>query len=237
MPAANSSDTAPGQPQALVVLVVHPDMPFCLYEDTAPDFALACFDYSGKNHAPKTRYAIDHPWSAAVEGKGAVLNTLSGFPEFSDSAFDYFAVIDHDVLLSISDINRLLFIGRFHALDVFQPSLSRDSFISHPHTAHREGFLLRETSFVESMCPFFSARAFNLAKDLFPECISAYGLDLAWSSRVRKTGGRLAIVDAVLARHTRPVTSHTRNFSNGRTPRQELQRTVEHHGLQDYRIE
>lgn len=219
--------------EALVMVNVNPGAPFCIEIDAAPRFRLGIFDYSGSDYTPRLPCPIDLRLSHKTLGKGELLAHLAG-QDLGD--YDYIADIDHDVLLSVSAINRLLFIARLHKLDLFQPSLSHDSHISHPHLAHRPGLVLRETTFVETMTPFFSAAAFALARDSFGESISAWGLDFIWSSRVRRSQGKLAVVDAVLAKHLNPVRSNTWHFANGDTPLDELERALTRHALTGYEL-
>lgn len=216
---------------ALVILVVKPDTPFCIEEDAIPRFRLGFFDFTGSGHVPVTDARPWACWSHQVRGKGEGLAWLD---RQVLGEFDYIAVIDHDVMLSISAINRLLFIGRLHRLDLFQPSLSHDSYISHPHLAQRVGALLRNTTFVEVMAPFISAHAYSLVRDLFSETISGYGIDIAWSRRILGQGGRLAVIDGVPATHVNPVTSPTWTFPNGETSLDELRRVIARHGLAGY---
>lgn len=218
---------------ALVILAVKPDSPFCIEEDAIPQFRLAFFDFTGSDHVPATKARPWACWSHKCLGKGECLAWLD---RQALGEFDYIAVIDHDVMLSISAINRLLFIGRTHGLDLFQPGLFHDSHISHPHLALRPGALVRATTFVESMTAFLSARAYALVRDLFPETISAYGIDIAWSQRILNQGGRVAIIDGVPAKHLNPVTSPTWRFPNGETPLDELRRVIARHGLAGYEL-
>lgn len=235
MLAGNSypADTNTSESEALVIVNVNPDAPFCIEMDAAPRFRLGIFDYSGNNYVPRLPCGIDLQVSHKVLGKGQLLAHLAGL-DLGD--YDYIAEIDHDVMLSVSDINRMLFIARLHTLDLFQPSLSHDSFISHPHLANRPGRILRESTFVESMTPFFSATAFGIAKEAFGESISAWGLDFIWSSRVCQASGRVAVVDAVMAKHLNPVRSKHWRFPNGDTPPEELKRALIRHGLTNYEL-
>lgn len=218
---------------ALVIVTVTPNAPFCIEEDASPRFRLAFFDFTGSGHAPVTIARPSVCWSHKVAAKGELLAWLD-HQVLGD--FDYIAVIDHDVMLSISAINRLLFIGHIHNLDLFQPCLSHDSYISHPHLAQRPGNLVRETTFVEVMAPFLSAQAYSIVRDLFPETVSGYGLDIAWSQRIRQQGKRVAVIDGVPAKHLNPVTSPTWSFANGETSLDEMRRVIARHGLENYEI-
>jgi hypothetical protein len=218
----------------LIIFLVAPNAPFAIEEDAVPAFRTAFLDFTGSGHAPHTEKLRGNTWSAKLHGKGECLAWLSKCPELG--AFSCFSVIDHDVVLSISGINRLLFLGQLHQLALFQPSLAHDSFISHAHLANRPGYMVRETTFVESMAPFFSADAYALLKDTFTESVSGYGLDFVWSHRLIAAGEKVAIVDAVIAKHLHPVTSHQRVLPSGETSLQELQRVLRAHRLERYQL-
>lgn len=220
-------------PAALIVMTIKPGDPFCLEMDVAPKFRLALLDYTGSGHTPDVGDLPVLRMSTKARGKGEVLVHLC---QQDLGAFDYIAIIDHDVVISVSAINRLLFLGRLHGLDLFQPSLSHDSYISHPHLAHRPGVMLRDTTFVETMTPFFSRMAFDLARDSFAESVSSWGLDYVWSSRVRQAKGRMAVIDCVMARHANPVTSQNWQFADGGSSLEDLQGIFARHGLEKYEI-
>ncbi len=219
--------------RALVILCVNPATPVCVEPDTQADFRFGFFDFTGSSYVPALYRTTDMRFSHKTAGKGEVMAYLAA-QDLGD--FDYIAVIDHDVQLSVSAINRLLAIARQHKLDLFQPSLSPDSFISHPHVVQRVGSFMRDTSFVEIMATFFSAPAFNFVKETFIESLSGWGLDLIWSSRIRQNHGKLAIVDDVVAKHLKPLSSHTWRFANGETSQNELMRIMQRHHLMRYRI-
>lgn len=221
-------------PLPLVVFLIDPKTPFAVEEDATPAFRVAFLDFTGGNHFPNTSLLDGHRWAARLHGKGECLVWLDKQAALGE--FSYLAVIDHDVYLSISSINRLLFLGQLHQLDLFQPSLSHDSFISHPHLANRPGYVLRETTLVESMAPFFSASAYARVKYSFGESVSGYGLDFVWAHEIRAGGGKVAIVDAVIAKHLNPVTSHSRRLPSGETSMQELHRVFLNHNLTGYQV-
>lgn len=219
--------------KALIVICVHPERTVHIDFDVAPKFRLATFDYSGRGYVPDWEAPIDRSWSRTTAGKGEIFHAL-GQEEFGE--FDFFSVIDDDVGLRVSDINHALFLGRTHELDLFQPSLSADSQISFPHLRQRPGLAMAETTFVEVMMPFFSRQAYEACRDLFGQSQSGWGMDIAWSDRRHKQGGRLRILHAVMATHLRPLTSHNWTMPNGLTAKEELQRVMQLNGLERYEI-
>lgn len=118
--------------------------------------------------------------------------------------YDFFFFPDDDLAMTCLDINNLFDCARAHNLSLCQPSLTEDSFVAHPITKHVEGLLLRYTSFVEVMCPCFSLYALLLCKRLFKETISSWGIDLLFPAFLGYPVDKIAIIDSVRVKHTRP---------------------------------
>ena len=218
---------------ALVIICVHPDAPCCLQLNAAPRFRLGFFDYTGSGFVPPQASPADLRFSAKVPGKGALIAHLA---EQSLGDYDYLAVIDHDIEISVAAINQLLLVGRAYQLDLFQPGLSADSHYSHPHLQVRAESALRETTLVECMMPFFSRRAFACVSQYFHESQSGWGLDYLWSHKIRQDGGKLAVVDRVTAKHLNPISSQHWKFANGETAMDEMTRILAHYQLTNYAL-
>ena len=229
-PLATKSDLTPAL-DALVVVCVHPDAPFCLQLDAAPSFRLGYFDYTGSGFVPPQASPADLRFSAKVPGKGALMAHLA---KQSLGDYDYLAVIDHDIEISVAAINQLLLVARAYQLDLFQPGLSADSYSSHPHLLVRPQSALRETTLVECMMPFFSRRAFDCVSQYFHESQSGWGLDYLWSHKIRQDHGKLAVIDCVVAKHLNPISSQHWNFANGETAMDEMTRILAHYQLTNY---
>src|SRR5262249_25964710 len=65
--------------------------------------------------------------------------------------------------------------------------------------------VLRYTNFVENMCPVFRTPILEQLRWTLAESISGWGLAWLWAGQLPYPAHRLAIVDAVPVRHTRPV--------------------------------
>jgi hypothetical protein len=78
-------------------------------------------------------------------------------------------------------------------------------FPNHPLTEQREQVSFRYTQFVEIMCPIFSRRALQICLGTMRDTASGYGLDHLWPSLLGYPRGRIGIIDAVAAAHTRPI--------------------------------
>ncbi len=123
------------------------------------------------------------------------------------SEWDYYWMPDEDISLSRDKLQAMFASMEEHSLDLAQPSIvdAEDSFPSWKRFIHREGDDILPTDFVEVMCPIFSRRALKLCIDTFPMSLSGWGLDLAWSKIVSVAGMKIAIINSVAAKHTRPV--------------------------------
>jgi hypothetical protein len=118
--------------------------------------------------------------------------------------YEYIAFFDDDLDMAKADINSLFAVGRRYRLDLFQPSLSWDSHFSYAATLTSATYKLRYTNMVEMMCPVFRT---SYLKQVLPLFGLGYelGIDLIWSRISDDPWFRIAIVDEVVVRHTRPV--------------------------------
>jgi hypothetical protein len=119
--------------------------------------------------------------------------------------YDFIWLPDDDLAASKLDINRMFDLCRRYDLAVAQPSLSWDSFISHSVTLQNRQTLLRFTNFVEIMAPCLSSAVLRQVLPMLNETLSGWGLDFIWAQLAGGRTDRVAIIDAVSVRHTRPV--------------------------------
>ena len=119
--------------------------------------------------------------------------------------YDYIWVVDPDVAISPQGIENLFDISTNYHLAISQPSLSHNSFINHPITAHHPSFILRRTNFVEVMCPMFSRNALRVCWESFDKSISSFGLDVLWSYLLNPEQVPFAVIDEVQAKHSKPL--------------------------------
>ncbi len=123
--------------------------------------------------------------------------------------YDYFWFPDDDIAANAADINRLIDLGRRHGLALFQPALDDQSYYSHLITLRHPSFAVRFTNFIEIMVPVLSRDLLKLALPTIAEMRSGFGLDFVWPEMAARMGPpgqpRVAIIDSVTVRHTRPV--------------------------------
>lgn len=201
------------------------------------DKELTCdlITYSYRNE-PRCAARVAHPVAEHLAFKseffGESLNILS--KQLSDQdltrKYDQFLILNGDLMCTSSAINRLLSLADEHALEWFQPSLTRNSFYSHAFTlqdrvvGHKP---YRYESFCEVMCFSCPNRIIDLISEIPTLSISGWGIDKYLIPYLLLKGYpgrriRAAIVDEVAVTHINPVSSNARVFSSGLTAAQEM---------------
>lgn len=130
---------------------------------------------------------------------------LHRHPELFEK-YEYFFLLDDDIVISTEDVNRLFSMMREYQLKIAQPSLVM-SYYTYKHTAFHPFYILRYTNFVEMMMPCFSRDALKAVLPTFEQKIRWCGIEMHWPVLVGLNHKDMAIVDAVSAKHTRPVQS------------------------------
>jgi hypothetical protein len=145
------------------------------------------------------------------------------------SKFKYVAFFDDDLKSTVLDVNKIFLWGEEHDLDLFQPSLSDDSYINHENLKQVKsspGF--RGAPFVEIMCPFMSSRLIQSINFLPLLAPSGWGLDIAISQVCVNEFNRFPVViDNISVEHTRKSNPQTGDFykylaSNNVNPSKDL---------------
>lgn len=111
---------------------------------------------------------------------------------------------DDDLRCDCDDVNRLFEIFEREKLDLAQPSLRHESYITHMVTLHNRSFQLRYTNFIEVMAPCFTQVSLQTLLPTFNANLSGWGLDYIWP-RYLGSGSRVAIIDDIQVLHTRPI--------------------------------
>lgn len=130
---------------------------------------------------------------------------LHRHPELFEK-YEYFFLLDDDIVISTEDVNRLFSMMREYQLKIAQPSLVM-SYYTYKHTAFHPFYILRYTNFVEMMMPCFSRDALKAVLPTFEQKIRWCGIEMHWPVLVGSNHKDMAIVDAVSAKHMRPVQS------------------------------
>jgi len=197
-----------------------------ILKDTAPNFDLFIFDYSGQDHQSQLdglqpAYYV----SQKTECKGDILQGVYAYLiQNKVTDFKYIGLLDDDIFISYSDLNKLVFIAEMEQLDVFQASLSHDSYYHHRQFIQKAGSVVIPTNWVEIMAPFYSSAVFFEAGKEFTRSISGTGIDvyLIPTIQVLLNKTKTAVVHAVSMKHCRPIRTDNRIFRNGKDNLREI---------------
>ena len=121
--------------------------------------------------------------------------------------YEYFFLLDDDIIISTEEVNRLFAIMREYHLKIAQPSLVM-SYYTYRHTAYHPFYVLRYTNFVEMMMPCFSTDALKSVLPTFEAKVRWRGIEFHWPSLIATNHTDMAIIDAVTAKHIRPIQSY-----------------------------
>lgn len=191
--------------------------------DVLPNFDIILFNYSGGSNEPSAALAIRAYLSAKTECKGQIFSAFHAYLAASSDVYDYVALIDDDIAVTVSALNGAIALAAAAGLDSFSLSLTPESFVNHQRFVQKPGRAMRPMPWIEVMMPFYRQALFLAAGRYFDGSISSYGIDQFVMPLVCKTTGmnRVAVIDAFSAGHDRPVTSDGRVYSNGLTAHQE----------------
>lgn len=167
------------------------------------DFDLHLLIYDGSYN----KFCNDSDFVACDAGykMDMIYRYLHRHPELFEK-YEYFFLLDDDIVISTEDVNRLFSMMREYQLKIAQPSLVM-SYYTYKHTAFHPFYILRYTNFVEMMMPCFSRDALKAVLPTFEQKIRWCGIEMHWPVLVGSNHKDMAIVDAVSAKHMRPVQS------------------------------
>lgn len=193
--------------------------------DATPDFDWILFDTSGRQ-APGQRQLRGQPCrvlAQEVESKGEIYQALAEHLAANSEVPDYVALIDADVLLSTSNINRLLHLATSEGLDICAPALSHDSICGQGWSLRQAGLMFREVDWVEATMPFYRGSLFMAGREQYRGNVSSAGIGCYLMPTLQQLTGlkRCVLVDAVMACLRRPLPSPQHIYRNGRTANEE----------------
>lgn len=199
---------------------------FHILADATPNFDLFIIDYSGVNHEQEVQ--AWHPIfyvSKKSECKGDLIkNVYEYLKEHTKANYNYIGFLDDDLFFTIADLNKLFFIAALEKLDVFQASLTHDSYYNHRQFIHKAGTQVQDSWWVEIMAPFYSYEVFLATGPYLNKSISGTGTDVYLIPTIQQIIGKTktAVVHAVQMKHCRPIRTDNRIFSNQKNNLQEI---------------
>ena len=156
------------------------------------------------------------------------VNKYKGARQFIDDAmldrYRGFIFLDDDLEITYSELSRFLDYCWAHRFRLAQPSLSSNSYYSHPHLLNAAPFGWRQVHMIEVMCPYFPSDTLRIALDSFDLSYSTWGLDELWPVLLDLEP---VVVDEFTIWHTRAVQSAEGTFYKylkgiGVSPHEEL---------------
>jgi hypothetical protein len=134
----------------------------------------------------------------------ALFSILENFPHILEP-YEYILLLDDDVFFEDGDISRLFSVVQQHGWDMAQASLSADSHCSFQvfFNPNKSGW--RQVNGVELMMPVYSAHILGVVKQLIGQSVSGWGFDPALSTIAAEQGFRAAVVDDIIAQHSKPI--------------------------------
>ncbi len=146
--------------------------------------------------------------------------------------YEYVAFACDDLAAPQATWNALFRACRRYGLDLAQPAI--EGHPTHAITQPQPGCVLRYTNFVEIMCPVFGRATLQRLRGTFGQSVSGWGLDFLWGSLLPCPDFRVAIIDSIRVRHTRPKGGASLRpvlAGLGIDPGEELARLRATHGL------
>lgn len=206
--------------------------------DAPPEFDIVVLSYTGNEYIGDL--PVDHFINFKSECKGDLMLHMLNFIDTEYSTYDRVCVFDDDIDVNVSDINKMFRISDEHSLDLFSATLSHDSSHSHEWTLTQAAGV-RHVSWVEVMMPGFSKRFIDKLLPLYNAMYNDLNLKSGWGvdvhffkSVLKNIGGHGAVIDDVVVKHVRAITSNNKKYSNSFTAAME-QKIINKH-IYEYRV-
>ena len=146
-----------------------------------------------------------YPEENQTKAKGTkfalIHNYLSSRPEVFN--YQYIWMPDDDIVLDSEGIEKMFQMAEQYDLWICQPSIM--GWYGLDITLHHKNSILRYTNYVEIMCPCFQTKALQQCMGTFRENKTGWGIDHMWNKMLGHPTDKIAILDDIVAVHTRPM--------------------------------
>lgn len=120
-------------------------------------------------------------------------------------SYEYVWLPDDDIEISHLKIDKMFDMANKYSLYLCQPAVrGADNEVSH-YITRPQPSTIRFTNFVEVMAPLFSLSSLLKVYSDFYYSESGWGLDLTWSHILGNPVDKIAIIDAIVMVHTKPI--------------------------------
>ncbi|MCW5912272.1 MAG: DUF707 domain-containing protein [Cyclobacteriaceae bacterium] len=118
-----------------------------------------------------------------------------------------FFFLDDDIEITKEQINNLFECFNYLPVQLAQPSLTPDSYMSWKALQHKRLSGLRYVTTVELMCPIMKRSVLEKLLPTFKLTKSGWGVDLLWGKQVPAYFGekKIVVLDIIQVRHSKPV--------------------------------
>ncbi len=162
------------------------------------------------------RYKDDGKYYDKLRGcKLDILHQVANKHRAVIAQYDGIVAPDDDLFITQESLLKFMRLCREYDLDLAQPSIC--GWISLAVTAHVPNSKIRYTSNIEQMCAFFSHKAWDLCVPTFMENRSKWGIDFLWGKLLGEPKDKIAIIDEIIAIHTRPLMNGDNYKNNNNT--------------------
>lgn len=112
--------------------------------------------------------------------------------------YDYFFILDDDLVFYTLDINQMFSIAREYELSICQPSFLPESVVSHKITLQNDATFLRYTNFVEVNSPLFNKEALINTMRVMDDSLIGFGIDylMIWANGMYEKN-KYAVIDMI----------------------------------------
>jgi hypothetical protein len=138
-------------------------------------------------------------WSNQTQKEFDIIQNDVNKPEFNIRNYDYYYIVDDDIIISTKAINNLFKIINDFKLDVIQPAfLPGKSRITQYITIAVPNTFLRYTNFIEINTPIFRKSAIEKCMEIYDPILVGYGIDylFIWHLGQEHTH-KYAIIDGI----------------------------------------
>ena len=99
--------------------------------------------------------------------------------KFNILDYDYYFIVDDDIIISTTNINNLFLVISTFNLDIIQPSfpIGKISRITHAITTSHPGIFMRYTNFIEINVPVFRKSALEQCMKIYDTSLIGFGVD------------------------------------------------------------
>jgi hypothetical protein len=174
------------------------DIFLCYYGNKTDKPLLKFTDYYAERKGSKFQNFYSF-WQNQDNNSMQIIQNNPDKPKFNIKKYDYYFIVDDDIIISTSNINKLFkIISRFE-LDIIQPSfILGQSQISHPITVSRNNSFMRYTNFIEVNTPVFNKIALERCMQIYDPILVGYGIDYLFIWVLGQNNqNKYAIVDTI----------------------------------------